>query len=79
MKLRPIEYVYLLVALAIVAQQLIVRRGEFDPIALGAVALFISLIPGGRVDRRAADEGGTELADSLVTRILRAILGERGG
>lgn len=70
--LRPLEFVYLLVALAIVAQQLIVRQGEFDPVALAAIAFFIGLIPANRVDSKDAGEDDLDQAESLIARLIRA-------
>jgi hypothetical protein len=72
--LRPVEYVYLLIALAIVGQQILERQGSFDPVASGVALAFIGLIPAGRLDRKAGDGGG----ESLLVRLLRALTGEDG-
>jgi hypothetical protein len=73
--LRPVEYVYLAISLAIVVQQLAVAGGTFDPVASGVALAFIGLIPAGRLDRRASD-GGQE---SLLVRLLRAFAAENKG
>jgi hypothetical protein len=65
--LKPVEFVYLAIAMAIVIQQIVVRHGEFDPVAAGLASLFIGLIPAGRRDRT---KGGQQ---SLLVRILQAI------
>lgn len=67
--LKPVEFVYLAIALAIVIQQIVVRHGEFDPVAAGLASLFIGLIPAGRRDRKV--NGGS--VPSMLARILRAI------
>lgn len=76
MNLRPIEYIYLLIALAIVAQQLVVRRGVFDPVAAATVAFFIGLIPAGRVDLKSSDEDGS-VRETPLARFLRLLMGDR--
>lgn len=70
--LRPVEYVYLAIALAIIAQQILVRDGSFDPVASGVALAFLGLIPAGRVDRQA--KGGVR--ESLLVRLLRVLAGE---
>lgn len=84
--MKPIELVYLGVALLIVAQQLIVRKGEFDPVALGAIALFVGLVPAGRADRKknTGNEASSDPSIADGTEVARAILREyldklRGG
>ena len=77
MNLRPIEYIYLFIALVIVAQQLIVRRGVFDPVAAATVAFFIGLIPAGRVDLKSSEEDGAERQETPLARFLRLIMGDR--
>lgn len=67
--LKPVEFVYLVIALAIVIQQIVVRHGEFDPVAAGLASLFIGLIPAGRRDRKV--NGGR--SPSMWVRIIRAI------
>lgn len=67
--LKPVEFVYLAIALAIVVQQIVVRHGAFDPVAAGLASLFIGLIPAGRRDRKV--NGGEQ--PSMLVRILRAI------
>lgn len=75
MKLRPLEYVWLFVALAIVAQQLVVRKGAFDPVAAATIVFFIGLIPAGRVDR----PGGNGVGDETpIQRLVRALMGGGG-
>jgi hypothetical protein len=54
--LKPLEFVYLAIAIVIVGQQLVVRGGQFDPIAFAAIAFFIGLIPVGRADRKKNSE-----------------------
>lgn len=70
--LKPVEFVYLLAALAITGQQIAVGRGTFDPVATGLALTFLALIPAGRVDRKG---GGGE---SLLVRLLRLLTGENG-
>jgi hypothetical protein len=70
--LRPVEYVYLVFALAIVVQQIAVQGGSFDPVASGVALAFIGLIPAGRLDRKANAGAG----ESLLVRLLRAAAGE---
>ena len=41
--LRPLEVLWLLIALVIIGQQIIVRDGVFDPVAFAAAAFFIGL------------------------------------
>jgi hypothetical protein len=65
--LKPVEFVYLAIATAIVIQQIVVRHGEFDPVAAGLASLFIGLIPAGRRDRTKSGQ------ESMLVRILRAI------
>lgn len=62
--LRPIEYVYLVVVLYIMYQQ--VSSGIYDPIALSFVALFTGLIATNR--RESAGE------DTVITRIAKKVL-----
>jgi hypothetical protein len=73
--LKPVEFVYLAIALAIVIQQIVVRHGAFDPVAAGLASLFIGLIPAGRRDRKIT---GKE-SPSMVVRILRAITNNQDG
>lgn len=72
--LKPLEFVYLAIALAIVVQQIVVRHGAFDPVAAGLASLFIGLIPAGRRDKKVTQ--GDQ--PSLLVRILRAITNESG-
>lgn len=72
--LKPVEFVYLAIALAIVVQQIVVRHGAFDPVAAGLASLFIGLIPAGRRDRKV--NGGTQ--DSILIRLLRALTNDGG-
>ena len=53
-QLTPIERVYLGFVAAIVVSQ--IYRGEWDPAAVGAIAIFIGLIPAGRLDRQKQKE-----------------------
>jgi hypothetical protein len=73
--LKPVEFVYLAIALAIVVQQIIVRHGAFDPVAAGLASLFIGLIPAGRRDRKTKDGD----SPSLLVRIIRAIQNDESG
>lgn len=68
--LKPLEFFYLVIAVAIIGQQIVVRHGSFDPVATGAALSFLALIPAGRVDRKG---GGGE---SLLVRLLRLLTGE---
>lgn len=70
--LKPVEYVYLAIALAIIAQQILVRDGSFDPVASGVALAFLGLIPAGRVDKKAT-AGDRE---SLLVRLLRVLAGD---
>jgi hypothetical protein len=69
--LRPLEFLYLLIAIAIVAQQMVVRGGQFDPVALAAVAFFIGLIPANRADKQ--DDGEDDVVP--IWRLIRFFSG----
>lgn len=69
--LRPLEFVYLLVALAIVVHQMVERKGVFDPVALAAIAFFIGLIPANRADSKASGED-LDSAETLISKLIRA-------
>lgn len=63
--LKSLELVYLLVALTIVGQQLVVRQGIFDPTALAAIAFFVGLIPAGRADKRSNGDSVSPIQRAL--------------
>lgn len=72
--LRPVEFVYLATALAIVAWQIAVSdHGAFNPAAAGVALAFIALIPAGRADRKADAS-----REGFLVRLLRLITGENG-
>ena len=72
--LKPIERLYLLVALAIVAQQLIVLDGHFDPIAFAAIAFFIGLIPAGRADKGKKGDDDPQPPSAKLGSTIRGVL-----
>lgn len=72
--LKPLEFVWLLVALTIVGQQLIVRKGAFDPTAFAAVAFFVGLIPAGRADKRKTGQDSAEAPISKLREKLADLL-----
>jgi hypothetical protein len=87
--LTPAERIYLFCIVAIVASQ--IARGAWDPVAVGAIGLFIGLIPAGRIDRQKEQErrrrreapAEAPAIDPAITaesrEVLRRYLDDRGG
>lgn len=70
--LKPLELVYLMIAIGIVAQQLIVRKGAFDPVAFAAIAFFVGLIPVGRADKHNDDLPPSRKLGSTMKKALKS-------
>lgn len=70
--LRPLEVLWLLIALVIIGQQIIVRDGVFDPVAFAAAAFFIGLIPAGRGDKKRQDSSGDTPISQLVKKLMES-------
>lgn len=70
--LRPLEVLWLLIALVIIGQQIIVRDGVFDSVAFAAAAFFIGLIPAGRGDKKRQDSSGDTPISQLVKKLMES-------
>lgn len=77
--LKPLEFIYLAIVVAIVGQQLIVRKGAFDPIAFAAIAFFVGLIPVGRADKKKNDEDDDTPPSARVGDTLLGVLRPKKG
>lgn len=76
--LKPLELFYLAIAVAIVGQQLIVRRGAFDPVALAAIIFFVGLIPAGRGDDKKKGDDDDESPSRKIGSTIQSVLNPKG-
>lgn len=70
--LRPLEALWLLIALVIVGQQIIVRDGVFDPVAFAAAAFFVGLIPAGRGDKKRQESSDDTPISQLAKKLMES-------
>lgn len=75
-QLTPVERIYLFCIVSIVVSQ--IARGTWDPAAVGAIGIFIGLIPAGRLDRQKQKERQAAREETSTLPVIDPTLAQEG-